>query len=49
MPDDQFISHLIRWTTSLQPLPPPFGTAACRQRSWDAPFVESSFATLLAS
>ena len=49
LPDDQFISYLFRWTTSFQPLPPPVGTAACKQRSWDAPFVESSFATLLAS
>ena len=49
LPDDQFNSYLFRWTTSIQPLPPPVGTAACKQRSWDAPFVESSFATLLAS
>ena len=49
LPDDQFNSYLLRWTTALQPLPPPVGTAACRQRFWDAPFVESSFATLLAS
>ena len=49
LPDDQFNSYLFRWTTSFQPLPPPVGTAACKQRSWNAPFVESSFATLLAS
>ena len=49
LPDDQFNSYLFRWTTSFQSLPPPIGTAACKQRSWNAPFVESSFATLLAS
>ena len=49
LPEDQFNSYLFHWTTSFQPLPPPVGIAACRQRSWDAPFVESSFATLLAS
>ena len=41
-------SYLFRWTTSFQPLSPPVGFAACKQRSWVAPFVESSFATLLA-
>ena len=49
LPDYQCNSYLFRWTTSFQPLPPSVGTAACKQRSWDAPFVESSFATLLAS
>ena len=49
LPDDQFNSYLFCWTTSFQPLPPPVGTAACKQLSWDAPFVESSFVTLLAS
>ena len=49
LPDDQFNSYLLLWSTLFQPLPPPVGTAACKQRSWDAPFVESSFATLLAS
>ena len=49
LPDVQFNSYLFRWTTSFQPLPPPVGTAARKQRSWDAPFVKSSFATLLAS
>ena len=48
-PDDQFKNYLFRWTTSLQPLPLLVGTVACRQRSWNAPLVESSFATLLAS
>ena len=33
LPDDQFNSYLFRWTTSFQPLPPPIGTAACKQRS----------------
>ena len=47
--DDLFNSYLFRWTISFQPLPPPVGTAACRQRSWHAPFIEFSFATLLAS
>ena len=49
LPDDQFNSYLFRWTTSFQPLPPPIGTAASKQHSWDAPFAESSFAILLAS
>ena len=49
LPDDQFNSYLFRWTTSFHPLPPPVGTTACTQRFWDAPFVEFSFATLLAS
>ena len=40
LPDDQFNSYLYRWTTSFQPLPPPVDTATCRQRFWDAPFVE---------
>ena len=48
LPDDQFNSYLFLWTTSFQPLSPPVGTAARKQRSWNAPFVESSFATLLA-
>ena len=39
LPDDQFSSYLFRWTTSFQPLPPPVGTAVCRQRSWDAPLL----------
>ena len=47
--DDQFNSYLFHWTTSFQPLPTPVGTAACRQCSCDAPFIESSFITLLAS
>ena len=46
--DEQFNSYLFRWKTSFLPLQPPVGTTACRQRSWNAPFVESSFATLLA-
>ena len=49
LPDDQFNSYLFRWTTSFHQLPPPTGTAACKQHSWYAPFVESSFATLLSS
>ena len=49
LPNDQFNSYLLRWTISFQPLPSPVGTAACRQLSWNAPFVESSFATLLIS
>ena len=49
LPGDQFNSYLFHWTTLFQPLPPPVGTAASKQRSRDAPFVESSFATLLAS
>ena len=38
--DDQFNCYLFRWTTSFQLLPSPVGTAVCRQRSCDAPFVE---------
>ena len=49
LPDDLFKSYLFRWTTLFQPLPLPSGNAACRQHSWDAPFIESLPATLLAS
>ena len=49
LPDDQFNSYIFRWTASFQPLQLSVGTAAYKQRSWDAPFVESSFANLLAS
>ena len=49
LPDDQFNCYLFRWTASFQPLSPPVCTADCSQRSWNVPFVKSSFTTLLAS
>jgi hypothetical protein len=40
---------LATWTSTFQPLPPPTGILAFKQRSWDQPSVDTSFAMLLAS
>ena len=47
--DAHFDSLLLTWTNMCHPLPPPSGSAACLQKSWNKPFVDSSFALLLDS
>jgi hypothetical protein len=47
--DIHYTDMLATWTSTFQPLPPPTGILAFKQRSWDQPSVDTSFATLLAS
>ena len=49
LPDDKFNCFLLRWRALFKLLPSPAGTATCKQHFRDAPYVESSFVTLLAS
>ena len=49
LPNTDFDNIVQFWMTSFQPSPSSSGPAADKQSSWDKPFVESSFASLLAS
>jgi hypothetical protein len=48
-PDSHFDNALAVWCDLHQPIPPPTGILASKQRLWDNPSVEATFASLLAS
>ena len=49
LPDLYFDQMLASWCDRFQPLPPPTGILAAKQRAWDKLSIDATFSTLLAS